>query len=194
MRYLLRIPGGLGPWLAIVATIALAAEPSAAQAQTATAPALKAAYLYNFAKFTTWPGAALGPSDPLVLCILNDRAVTDTLVSLTQDRTIEGHPLVVRTTKLDSPALHECRVLFVSGLDRAGSAALIDTVASKPIFTVSDLDSFAQMGGVAGFYVESGTLHFAINLAAAQRSGLQLSSKLLGLARMVKDDRSALRR
>jgi hypothetical protein len=60
----------------VAASVALAAPPSAAQAQTATAPALKAAYLYNFAKFTTWPGEALGPAEPLVLCVLNDRAVT----------------------------------------------------------------------------------------------------------------------
>jgi uncharacterized protein DUF4154 len=165
-----------------------------AAAQTATAPALKAAYLYNFAKFTAWPGAALGPSEPLVLCVLNDRDVSDMLVGLTKDRVIDGHALIVRTTKLDSPALHECRLLFVAGLDGVRSAALIDAVAGKPILTVSDLDSFAQFGGVAGFFVEGGTLRFAINLDAAQRNGLQLSSKLLGLARIVKDDRSAIRR
>jgi hypothetical protein len=174
--------------------LALCCLGSPADAQTATAPALKAAFLYNFAKFTTWPGTALGPSEPLVLCILNDRAVNDMLVDLTQDRSIDGHALVVRTTKLDSPALAECRLLFVSGLDGTGSAALIDAVAVKPIFTVSDLDRFAQFGGVAGFYVEGGTLKFAINHDAAQRAGLQLSSKLLGLARIVKDDRSAIRR
>ena len=165
---------------------------SPADAQTATAPALKAAFLYNFAKFTAWPGGALGPSEPLILCTLNDRAVNEMLVGLAQDRSVDGHALVVRTTKLDSPALSECRVLFVAGLDRAGSAALIDSVASKPIFTVSDLEGFAQFGGVAGFYVEGGTLRFAINLAAAQRAGLRLSSKLLSLARIVKDDRSAI--
>ena len=185
--------GPAGRLLAAIPLVFCGLTPPA-EAQTATAPALKAAFLYNFAKFTAWPGAALGPSDPLVLCVLNDRAVTDMLVSLTQNRSIDGHALVVRAMKLDSPALSECRLLFVSGLDGAESAALIDAVAGKPIFTVSDHDRFAQFGGVAGFYVEGGTLKFAINHDAAQRAGLQLSSKLLGLARIVKDDRSAIRR
>jgi YfiR/HmsC-like len=162
--------------------------------QTATAPALKAAFLYNFAKFTVWPGDSLAASEPLALCVINDHAVYEALVSLTKDRAIDAHPVAVRMVKATAPGLAGCRLVFASGLDAAGSGTLIDAVAGKPVFTASDLDSFAQLGGVAGFYVESGTLRFAINLDAAQRGGLRLSSKLLTLARIVKDDRSALRR
>jgi hypothetical protein len=178
----------------VVAISVLSASTSSAQAQTATAPALKAAYLYNFAKFTTWPGEALGPAEPLVLCVVNDRAVNDALASLTKDRSIEGHALIVRGMKHDSPTLGACRILFVAGLDAPGSAAFLDGVAGKPMLTVSDLEGFAQSGGVAGFFVEGGTLRFAINLDATQRAGLHLSSKMLSLAKIVKEDRSALRR
>ena len=178
----------------VAGLVALAAPPSAAQAQTATAPALKAAYLYNFAKFTTWSGEALGPAEPLVLCVLNDRAVNDALASLTKDRSIEGHALVVRGMRHDSPTLGACRILFVAGLDGPGSAAFLDGVAGKPMLTVSDLEGFAEGGGIAGFFVEGGTLRFAINLDATQRAGLHLSSKMLSLAKIVKEDRSALRR
>jgi YfiR/HmsC-like len=193
VRHLWRIPRGLGAWLVVAVSVALCG-PEAAEAQTATAPALKAAYLYNFAKFTTWPGEALAPAEPLVLCVLNDRAVNDGLASLALDRSIEGHALVVRATKLDSPTLNACRILFVAGLDAPGSAALLDKLAGKPILTVSDLDGFAQSGGIAGFYVEGGTLKFAINLDATQRAGLHLSSKMLSLARIIKEDRRAIRR
>jgi hypothetical protein len=164
------------------------------ESQTATAPALKAAFLYNFAKFTEWPGDALAAGQPLVLCIISDHAVYDDLVNLTRGRAIDAHPIAVRMIKSTAPALTGCRLVFASGLDAAGSAALIDLVAGKPVFTASDLESFAQFGGVAGFYVEAGTLRFAINTDAAQRSGLHLSSRLLTLARIVKDDRSALHR
>ena len=177
-------------------SLAICGLPSFAHAQTATAtaPALKAAFLYNFAKFATWPAEAMRPADPIVFCVLNDRAVFDQLVSLTEGRAIEGHPLVVRTTKADAAALAACRLLFVSGLDQTASLALLDAVAGKPVLTASDLESFAQSGGVAGFYVERGTLRFAINLEATQRTGLRLSSKLLSLAKIVKDERAAVRR
>lgn len=164
------------------------------ESQTATAPALKAAYLYNFAKFTEWPGDSLPAGEPLVLCIISDHAVYDGLVNLTKDRAIGAHPIAVKMIKSTPATLAACRLVFASGLDAAGSAALIDMVAGKPVFTASDLESFAQFGGVAGFYVEAGTLRFAINQDAAQRSGLHLSSRLLTLARIVKDDRSALHR
>jgi hypothetical protein len=58
--------------------------------------------------------------------------------------------------KHDSPTLGACRILFVAGLDGPGSAAFLDGVAGKPMLTVSDLEGFAQGGGVAGFFVEGG--------------------------------------
>jgi hypothetical protein len=192
--HLLAVSRELRLWLMVAVSVAFAGPQSAAEAQTATAPALKAAFLYNFAKFTTWPGDALGPAEPLILCVLNDRAVNDALASLTKDRSIEGHALVVRATKHDSPTLGACRILFVAGLDAPGASALLDAVGRKPMLTVSDADGFAESGGVAGFFVEGGTLRFAINLDATQRSGLHLSSKLLSLAKIVKEDRRALRR
>jgi hypothetical protein len=177
----------------VAAAIAVCALRLFASAQTATAPALKAAFLYNFAKFTEWPAEALAPSAPLVFCVINDRAVSEVLVELTRGRNVDGHALLVSTMKPDSQALASCRLLFASGLDTTQSGALLASVAGKPVFTVSDLDQFAQLGGVAGFVVENDTMRFAINLDAAKRAGVHLSSRLLGLATIVKDDRNARR-
>lgn len=176
--------------------IALSAGPPAVSAQTATAPELKALYLLNFAKFTEWPSAALGAGEPLNLCVLNDDAVAAVLTKLAKDRIVNGHALAVSSVK-DSAALKDwsaltaCRVLFASWSDAGRSATLLDSLAGKPILTVGNVDKFAKIGGVAGFFVEDGSLRFAINLAAAQRAGLVLSSKLLSLAKIVKDDRRA---
>jgi uncharacterized protein DUF4154 len=189
-----RIPLGRIQRLTGTAAIALCAFTSVASAQTATAPALKAAFLYNFAKFTEWPADALPQGEPLVMCVINDRAVGEMLTDLTKGRSIDGHAVVVSTMKLDSPALAACRVLFTSGLDAARSGVLLESVGGKPVLTVSDHDKFAQLGGVANFFVENGNMRFAINLDAAQRAGVRLSSKLLNLAKIVKDDRNVLRR
>jgi uncharacterized protein DUF4154 len=183
------VPRGRVQRLVVTAAIAVCAFTSVASAQTATAPALKAAYLLNFARFTQWPAEALAPGDPLVLCVINDRAVGEMLVDLTKDRIIDGHKLVVSSMMPDSAALASCRLLFTSGLDATRSGALLESVAGKRVLTVSDLDRFAQLGGVAGFFVENGTMRFAINLDAAQRAGIRLSSKLLSCAKIVKDDR-----
>jgi hypothetical protein len=167
---------------------------SSTSGQTVTAPALKAAFLYNFAKFTEWPADALAPGTPLALCVIDDRSVSEALVDLTRGRTIDGHALVVSTMKRDSPALASCRLLFVSGLDATQSGALLESVAGNPVLTVGDLDQFAQIGGVAGFFFENDSLRFAINLDAAKRAGVHLSSKLLSLAKIVKDNSHVVRR
>jgi uncharacterized protein DUF4154 len=177
--------------LVVTAAIAGCTCTSFASAQTATAPALKAAFLYNFAKFTEWSAEALAPGEPLVLCVMNDRAVGEMLADLTKGHSIDGHALVVSTMKADSTALAPCRLLFASGLDAAQSATLLESVAGKPVLTVSDLDKFAERGGVAQLVVDKGTMGFSVNLEAMRRARILLSSKLLSLARIVKDEPNA---
>ena len=179
-------------WLGIaVLALIVVASPSIVAAQTATAPALKSTYLLNFARFTEWPASSLPPGGAIALCVVNDRAVADGLADLTRGRLVEGHALVVSTPKADAAALASCHLVFAAGLDAKGTAALIAAVAGKPVFTVSDVDTFAPLGGIAHFFVERGTLKFAINQDAALRAGIRLSHKLLSLAKIVKDDRDA---
>jgi hypothetical protein len=56
------------------------------------------------------------------------------------------------------------------------------------VFTVSDLEPFAALGGVGQLFVENGKMRFALNPASAQRAGLRISSKLLALAKVVNDE------
>jgi hypothetical protein len=57
------------------------------------------------------------------------------------------------------------------------------------VLTVGTSDQFARSGGMVGLFVEDGRMRFAINPDAAQRSGVRLSSRLLALAKLVKDAR-----
>ena len=165
------------------------ATPSAAEPQTATAPAVKAAYLLNFVRFTEWPASVLAPGAPITLCVVNNREVANLLTDLVKGRLVEGHALVVATPKPD--ALASCHLLFASDLDAQATAALHASVAGKPILTVSDMDKFAQRGGVVHLFIAQGTIGFAVNINAAQRAGIRLSHKLLSLAKIVKEDRDA---
>jgi hypothetical protein len=165
------------------------ATPAIVAAQTATAPALKAAYLLKFIPFTEWPAVSLAPGGAIALCVVNDRAVADELTVLAKGRLVEGHTLVVSTPKADAAALASCHLLFASGLDAKGSAALIASVAGRPVLTVSDMENFAERGGVVRFFIERGTVQFAINREAAKRAGLGLRHQLLRLAKIVKDQR-----
>lgn len=190
--------GARGYVRTMVVLAAIASCPGAAvvSAQTASEPAVKSAFLYNFPKFTEWPAEALPPGDPIRLCVVNDRVVADMLEGLTKGRHVSGHPLVVSAMALDSPApaLSACRLLFLSGLDSTRSAALLQALSGKPILTVGDGEAFARAGGVVGLFIKDGTVQFAVNTAGAQRAGLQLSSQLLKLGKLVKEDRRAVAR
>ena len=170
------------------ATLAIALLLAArAHTQTATAPELKAAFLYNFAKFVEWPSDAMPAGTPFVVCVLGDGAVADALEETVKGRTIEGHSLTTRRVKVDG-LLRACHVLYVSGMDAKRSRDLLESLGDSAVFTASDLDRFAELGGVVNFFVENGKMRFAVNIESAQRARLQVSSKLLGLAKIVKDE------
>jgi hypothetical protein len=183
---------GIGHLFAIVVITWCAATP-VVSAQTASERALKSAFLYNFPRFTEWPEQALPPGDSLLLCVMNDAAVAGLLEGMAKGRRVEGHPLVVSAVAQDAPAasLSACRVLFLSGLGAAKSTALLETLSGKPILTVGDGEGFARAGGIVGLFIKDGTLQFAVNTTGAQRAGLLLSSRLLSLAKLVKEDKRA---
>ena len=148
---------------------------------------MKAAFLYNFVKFTEWPAETVPSDGAFRLCVLGDEAVGTALEQTVKDRQVDGHSLTVVRVNADG-ALSSCQVLYVTGLDRRRSTQLIERVKGAPVFTVGDLETFAALGGVGQLFVENGKMRFALNPASAQRAGLRISSKLLALAKVVKDE------
>lgn len=177
----------------MTAAIAVCAFSSFASAQTATAPALKAAFLYNFAKFSEWPADALAPGQRLAMCVVGDAAVADALGQTIKGHAIGDHELTVTVLKAEESA-SACHLLYVSASEIKRSAGLLLGVRGASVFTVSDAHKFAESGGVAQLIVENDRMRFAINIASAQRGRLTISSKLLSLATIVKDDSNVLRR
>lgn len=154
------------------------------EAQGNAAPELIAAFLFNFVRFTTWPADVLQEGGPIVVCVSGNNWVAYSLVDLTRNQTVNGHPLSVRRMDLDQP-LDQCHVVYGAALDANRAQRLIQATSGRSILTVSDASDFAQRGGVANFFIEGGRIRFAVNLAAAERARLRISSKLLTLARLV---------
>lgn len=167
----------------IVASLAMPGVARAATDPTSEA-AIKAAFLYNFAKFTDWPSRA--PDAPLTVCIVGDSDVAAALVATVRDRRIAGHAIDARAVAADAP-MRTCDVLFVSMSETRRAAGALDVLKALPILTVSDDKQFAQSGGVVELFIENGRMRFSINTDAADRTGLRLSSRLLSLAKIVKD-------
>jgi hypothetical protein len=148
---------------------------------------VKAAYLYNFAKFTEWP--ALPASAPMVVCVVGDDALTTAVITTVRGQIVSGHALEARRAR-EGVAWRDCHLLFVAAADTRQSSAALDAIKTLPVLTVSDGKGFSQANGIIELYVEDGRIRIAINVDAAERSRLRISSRLLGLAKIVRDSRA----
>jgi len=172
--------------IALAATLITAPWVAGANAvDVAPDAAVKAALLYNFAEFVEWP--ALPSSVPLVVCIVGSDGIAVALVQTVRGQNIGGHALEVWRPR-DSSAWRICNVLFIAESEIGRSAAGLGEIRALPVLTVSDGQGFSQGRGIIELYIEGGRMRFAINVDAVQRSGLRLSSRLLGLAKVVRND------
>jgi hypothetical protein len=156
-------------------------------AQTAAAPALKAAFVFNFARFSEWPADALPPQSPLTLCVVGDDDVERALAQTVKGQVVADHPVVVVRREPDAVG-RSCNLVYASKLNRHQYSQLIDASRNALLLTVSDTTRFAADGGMAELYLEDGKMRFAVNLDAVQRSRLRMSSRLLTLAKLVRDE------
>jgi hypothetical protein len=141
---------------------------------------LKAAFLFNFAKYVEWPARAFGDATtPVCIGVVGPDPFGATLDRLLAGKTVHARPIALRRfPSID--AVGDCHVVFVS--DDAEPAATAGGWSRPGLLTVGETDAFLDGGGVIAFAMESGKLRFNINAAAADRAGLKLSSQLLKLA------------
>jgi uncharacterized protein DUF4154 len=176
---------GARRWL-MAAAMALAAATISVRAQGVSESELKAALLYNFARFVEWPEDVVTSSTALELCVMNDDAVAGALEGIARGRTIEGHALAIVRVKSD--VVPPCHLLYLGSINAKRAAQIRESVKGLAMLTVANTPRFAETGGVAHFVTDHGKMRFAINAHAAERAGLHLSAKLLSLAILVKDD------
>lgn len=175
-----RRPFGFTPFTRLTIAVVLLLR-AVAFAQDVTEPALKAAFVYNFARFTTWP-ADLPAGDTFVICVMGDNAIGDALQRTVAGRMLSERPIVVTHVAATSPK-RACRVLYIAGLPAGETASVVAELKDAPVLTISSIEGFASIGGMTQFFFEHGQLRFRIHLESAKRAGLQISSRLLVMAR-----------
>jgi hypothetical protein len=151
--------------------------------ETARDVDVKVAFIYSFAKFVEWP--LLASDAPIVFCIVGSEQIATALAETVRGRHVGGHALDVEKPR-DSAGWRRCSVLFIADAEIGQFAGRSRGVANLPILTVSDGRNFARSGGIIELYIEKDRIRFMINVDAVELSGLRLSSRLLGLAKIVR--------
>lgn len=144
---------------------------------------VKAAYLYNFGKFVTWPAGSMEAG--FQICILGQDPFGAALDATVAGDSINGKPIVVRRIAAAREA-RGCDILFISASEEARVGEIMAALAGLHELTVSDMPHFVEHGGEIQFVLEGDKVRFEVNLAAAQQAGLTMSSQLLKVALTVK--------
>ena len=145
---------------------------------------VKAAFIYNFVRFTSWPDSVFAtPDSPIIICIYGEDYFGSSF-SKFYDKKIQGRKLVFkkRTTLLADP---DCQIIFISKSEKNSLPQILEKLADKPVLLISDIKNFADQGGTIGLLKLDNKIRFAINLNTARNDQLQISSHLLKLGSKV---------
>ena len=143
---------------------------------------IKAAFLFNFAKFIQWPPEVFATTNsPLVIGVLGQNVFGDNLERTINNKTINNRPLECKQFRSVIEATN-CQILFISASEKDRFPKIMDALRGTSVLTVSETDQFIEAGGMINFVIEANKIHFQINDEAAKKSGLTISSKLLSLA------------
>ena len=169
---------------ALVAAAVLVVTPSiAVPAQEANEQLLKAAIIYNFAKFTTWPDSVFADSKaPITFCVVGKHEFGTAFDSV-QGKSVGGRTVVVKYLS-SYRNKDDCQLVYVAPSEKSRLPKIVSTSKEIHALTVSDIDGFGESCGIIRMVRGSDDrIGFEINVKAAEQSGLKLSSKLLNLAK-----------
>jgi len=144
---------------------------------------IKAAYLYNFTKFITWPD-----SDALTfnICIVGADPFGK-ILSPIETRSVKNKPIkVTRFDRLNQAK--QCQLIYSAEINKKILPGILTIQSLHPTLTVSDSKPFVQEGGMIAFLLKEGKVKLFINLPALRKSGLEISAKLLEVAEVYEGD------
>lgn len=144
---------------------------------------VKAAFLFNFAKFVEWPPEALGTEEgPFRLCLIGGDPFDKALDRMVEGKSVHERALVVQT--ISSPIQGRgCHLLFIAPSEEGRLPDILSALDDAPVLTVGDTRRFVQKGGMIQFLLEEKKIRFHINQDRAAASGLKISSQLMKLAK-----------
>jgi len=161
-----------------------AGAPQARAADPALEKQVKSAFVVNFIQFIDWPATAFDkPDDPIIIGVVDGGNLGDALPAAIEGKTVRGRKLVLRP--FTPTTVGKCHVLIVGNLGGDLLSGVLQTAAANGTLTIGESEHLTDAGGIIQFYLEDRKVRFEINQAGAERAHLQISSKLLKLARVV---------
>jgi hypothetical protein len=144
----------------------------------------KAAFVFNFTKFVEWPEEALATNAPFVIGIVGSDAFGDILDEAVKAEQVHGRPLLIKRLKRGD-AVENCQILFIGRAENDQLEPLLKQASQSSILTVGEVEGDAARGVMINLLVVKDTMKMEINRQRVEQAHLQISSKLLTLAKIV---------
>jgi hypothetical protein len=173
-------------WAGLASSVSFA---STALAPSPTSPEymIKAAYLLNFARLIEWPGDAFATrSSPITIGVLGSDPFGQGLDLTVEGKKISNRQILVKRLQWGQD-LRQCQIVFISAADSSRIGELASRVGGLPVLIVSEGTDLAKRGATINFSIEDDRVRFEVNVEAAKRARLNISSQVLRVARIVKD-------
>ena len=166
-----------------VFALALAGAADLANSALPTDYEVKAAFLYNFARFVRWPeDSVAGPR--FVVAIVGDDPFGEVIDRAFLGKTVLGRPVEIRRTRALRDAA-AAQMVFIGASERARLPEILAGLKGGSVLTVGDMDRFADGGGMVGFRMKDSTVRFELNLRELRQARLEMSSQVIRLAQRV---------
>jgi len=145
---------------------------------------VKAAILFNFAKFVEWPAVSFPDSAaPIIIGVLGEDPFGSAL-DAAKNRTVNGRKIQIKRFNTVQE-ITACHILFISSSEKGRLVPLLRALRDFHMLLVGDMEKFAQRGGMINLILQNDAIDFEINVDAVKRAGLRINSRLLNMARIV---------
>ena len=173
---------------ALLASFAVRVEASMGSEELSKEYRVKAAYIYNFAGFATWPEEAFETEEsPIVVGLVGRDPFGGALDASLKGRKIGKRAL--RVERFEKPSqLRFCHLLFIARGDEEVLLEALKFTRGKSVLSVSEVPGALDRGALVNFFIEDKSVRFEVQVDEVKRSKLALSSKLLRLAKIVRDE------
>lgn len=181
---------GVVLWGALVLMTLLAPAPlRAADDPGELAYKVKAGYLFNFAKFVEWPARGTNRpgtnrSEKIRIGIVADSEAYAVMSAVLDGKQVQGKTVETRNLK-PGDDLQTCDIVFVARSRVRYLEDMLKKIGDAPVLTVGESEHFAEQGGCINFVQQGEHIRFEVNLEAAERAQLKISSKIAAMATIV---------
>jgi len=147
---------------------------------------IKAAFIYNFARFVEWPTAPAGT--PIRVGVVGTDRVVSVVREAIDGRLVGDRPVVVeKVTREEDGKNHE--VLYVSGNNAAAARRFVSPATGRPVLTITEVDRFLSVGSLVNFFIAEDSVRFAVNADELDKAAIKVSSQMLQFAAIVRADK-----